>query len=72
MLDEIKDSLEPSDELYGEIGELQEKDIQTLLFKLSNVRHDEVVQLEGVLDILGSKISNVTCSVEGVAKPRRA
>ena len=72
MLDEIKDSLEPSDELNGEIGELQEKDIQILLFKLSNVRHDEVVQLKGVLDILGSKIPNATCSVEGVTKPRRA
>jgi hypothetical protein len=70
MSNERKDSLGPPDDVNGEKRGLQEKDIQILLSKHSNVRHDEVVQLLKVLDIQEINIPNTTCS-EGLTKPRR-
>jgi hypothetical protein len=70
MSDEIKDSLELSDEVHGETGAFQEKDMQIPLFNLSKVRHDKIVQLQGVIDIQATKIPNPTCFVESVMKLR--
>jgi hypothetical protein len=45
-------------------------DMQIPLFNLSKVRHDKIVQLQGVIDIQATKIPNPTCFVESVMKLR--